>query len=84
MVFDMLRIIIAASLWRGSGEGIRHLAGVQGFTVRVMLLFCSGNVLTILWNDLTIKGNDLAWNHLTMERSDRMPSQTNFWLHVGL
>lgn len=26
-----------------------------------------------MWNDLTIKGNDLAWNYLTMERSDQIP-----------
>ena len=29
--------------------------------------------LTILWNDMTVKWNDLAWNDLTMERSDRIP-----------
>ena len=29
----MFRIIIAGSLWQGSREGIRYLAGVQGFTV---------------------------------------------------
>lgn len=31
----------------------------------------------LLWNDLTIKYNDLAWNYLTMERSDQIPYVDN-------
>ena len=42
--------------------------------------FCRGlktdswKVLLVLWNDVAIKWNDLAWNDLTMERSDRIQS----------
>ena len=32
--------------------------------------------LTILWNELTIDWNDLTWNDLTMERNDRIPTQS--------
>ena len=31
----------------------------------------TSNFTLKLWNDLTIKWNDLTWNKLTMERSDR-------------
>ena len=29
----------------------------------------------LLWDDLTIKWNDLNWNNLTMEQSDQIPSE---------
>lgn len=29
----------------------------------------------ILWDDLTIKWNDLDWNNLTMEQSDQIPTE---------
>ena len=29
--------------------------------------------MTFLWNDLTLLRNDLTWEDLTMERSDRIP-----------
>ena len=34
------------------------------------------NDLTILWNDPTIDWNDLTWNDLTMERNDRIATET--------
>ena len=29
---------------------------------------------TLLWNNVTMRWNKLAWNDLTMARSDRIPS----------
>lgn len=56
---------------RGRNQASCRCTRVYGTRDALVLLVAlnkdSGNVLTILWTDLTIKGNDLAWNDLTME-----------------
>ena len=32
--------------------------------------------MTIFWNEVTVRWNEVTWNEVTMERSDRIPTCT--------